>query len=62
LPEYIDFALEAGPNFDLFTWNRYTVPAHNLVKYLTNVEEIDAICHDSSLNRRRMILIFGMTS
>jgi len=30
------------------------VPARNLLKYLINIEGIDAICHDSSLNRRRM--------
>ena len=32
------------------------VSAHNLLKYLINVEEIDAICHDLSLNRRCMKL------
>jgi len=41
-------------NFGQFTWNRYLVPAYNRVKYLTTVVKMEAIHHDSSLNRRCM--------
>ena len=53
----IDFALEAS----LKCWPIYMksipVPAH-IIKYLTNIVEIDVICHDSSLNRRRMKIYY----
>jgi hypothetical protein len=50
----IDFALEACSKSLPLYMKSIPVPAHNILKYLTNVEEIYAIYHDFSLNRRRM--------
>jgi hypothetical protein len=50
----IDFALEACFKSLPLYMKSIPVPAHNILKYLKNVEGIDAIYHDFSLNRRRM--------
>jgi len=50
----IDFVLEACLKFWPLYMKSISVPVYNTMEFLITAVEIEAICHDSSLNRRRM--------
>ncbi|BBL64894.1 hypothetical protein DSECCO2_503830 [anaerobic digester metagenome] len=53
-PKAIDFAPEACLKFWPIYMKSIPFPAYNRIKDLTTVMKVEAIYHDSSLNRRRM--------